>query len=266
MEKIPTYVISLDQAREKFNTVSRDFQEVGVQVKRFPAVYGKSLTKEELQSLVHPYALYTLQQGRRISAEISTIGAIGCSLSHIRLWEQFLNSGEDAIHVLEDDAIISVPTEKINAFIKSIPEDWDVIYLGFSKSITDQRRDIKVSEGVYKIDSNVALTHSYIINQRGAEKLLSRALPIIHAVDAYMPIMAMYGGLNAYRPSEQYITQKASLFSQVGLDFKTPFRTIKDCLMINITNLPPSIIILSFFIALFVVISFLIKKVAKLVR
>lgn len=263
MEKIPAYVISLDT--EKYKKVEKEFSALGVQTNLFPAVYGKNLSKEELESLVHPYALYTIQNGRRLNFEISTLGAVGCSLSHIKLWQHLLNSGEEAIHVLEDDANVSSDKEQINKFLEAVPSDWELVFLGFGKSLT-AGKDLKVSEDVYRVTSYVALTHSYIINRRGAEKLLAKALPIVHAIDAHIPMTAMYGGLVAYRPSKQHIKQAYTLYSSVQLGLRSPVGMIRDMSMTTYTSLPSSVIILSFFIALFSVVSYLIKKAAKLVR
>lgn len=261
MEKIPTYVISLDQAKEKYKRVEKDFSAIGIPVKRFSGVYAKAQPKEYIKSVIHPYVLYTIENGRRIDPEICTLGAVGCYLSHIGLWKQLLNSGEEMMHVVEDDARILSTTEKMEMFVKSVPSDWDVIYLGFMKTPLYSRRDILVSDGLYKINSWTFQTHSYVINRRGAEKLLSKALPIVHHVDSYMSFMAINGGLVAYRPSKQMIGQNLTLNSQVGHGVLS-----MDEALIVITRFPPSVIILSLLISLFVVVSFLIKRVAKLVR
>ena len=260
MERFPTYVISLEQAKDKFEKVERDFSAIGVPVQRFPGVYAKELPKEYLESVVHPYALYTIQNGRRIDPEISTLGAVGCYLSHVELWKQLLDSGEEVMHVLEDDATVLATVKQINKFIRSVPSDWDVIYLGFEKMHLDRKRDISLPNGVHKINSWTFQTHSYLIHRRGAEKLLRKVFPITHQVDSYMSFMAMNGGLNAYRPTKQMIKQPYNLNSQVGKGVNI------EELFVTITRLPATSLILLVLISLFIVVSFLIKKSAKLVR
>jgi GR25 family glycosyltransferase involved in LPS biosynthesis len=157
------------------------------------------------------------------------------------------------IHVLEDDAVISEKVENINKYVKSVPEDWDLIYLGFFSHPFYHRKDIKISESVYKINTHTFRTHSYIINKKGAQKLLANAFPIIHHIDAYISYCAMEGGLNAYRPKRSMINQRVRKSSISGTMFMKP----------NINALPSSFVTISILISLCLII-FVILKLIKL--
>ncbi len=260
MERFPTYVISLDRAKEKYKRVERDFSAIGIQVQRFPGVYAKELPKEYLESVVHPYALYTIDNGRKIDPEISTLGAVGCYLSHVELWKKLLESEEEVMHVVEDDATVLATVEEMNEFIQSVPSDWDIIYLGFFKMhpLMTRGEDVELSNRMYRINSPTYQTHSYVINRRGAEKLLSKAFPIVHHVDSYMSFMAMKGGLNAYRPRSAFLIQDQSLGTDVSLKEFSLNETL-----VTILRLPPALVILTVFIAILFIVSYLIKGVAK---
>jgi GR25 family glycosyltransferase involved in LPS biosynthesis len=65
-------------------------------------------------------------------------------------------------------------------------------------------------------------THAYIINKKGAEKLLERVFPIVDQVDSYMSQM-MLKGLNVYRPTRSYLIQTPFDTDIQSMDFKPLF-------------------------------------------
>ena len=260
MENIPAYVISLEHQTKKYDRLKKDFSEKGIFVKKFSGVYGKDLDKDYIKEILHPYSMYTLKDGSTSAPEFHTLGAVGCALSHIKIWQHLLSSEEEVIHVLEDDAVMADTVENINDYIRSVPEDWDVIYLGFHRHYLFPRSDISISSNVYKINTHTFQTHSYIINKKGARKLLSKAFPIIHHIDAYMSFMAMEGGVNSYRPKKPLIKQGYGYYdSQVGTGLLS-----MSCLRSNISCIPSPIILLCVIVTLVFAVSavkkFLFKK------
>jgi glycosyl transferase family 25 len=255
METIPTYVINLENSEQDYLRVKKEFSGKGVDVQRFIGVYGKALDKDYIKSVLHPYALCNIKSGSTIHAEFHTLGAVGCALSHIKLWQKLLESDSEMFHVLEDDAVIKTDISTINQFIKTVPDDWDIIYLGFLSNILDKRKDIKISDNVYKINRQTFQTQSYIINRKGAEKLLAKAFPIIHHIDSYMSFCAMEGGVNAYRPKSSYIPQRLRR-SQIQ-------ENVLNLMQPHLNLLPAPFSWLCIFIALYVVIAYVVKLFNK---
>jgi GR25 family glycosyltransferase involved in LPS biosynthesis len=175
------------------------------------------------------------------------------------LWKKLLESEEEVMHVVEDDATVLATVEEINKFIQAVTSDWDIIYLGFHKMSVYPAKDVKVSDGVYRINSPTFQTHSYLIHRRGAKKLLQKALPIVHHVDSYMSFMAIQGGVIAYRPSAQLFSQQMALVSQVSHGLLS-----KDELLVTITRQPCYVIILCILISLLFLVSYLIKGISRL--
>lgn len=58
-------------------------------------------------------------------------GSLGCSLSHIRLWQKAVSENRP-ITVLEDDAICSLRfRERAGDILSKLPRNWDIIHWGF---------------------------------------------------------------------------------------------------------------------------------------
>lgn len=110
-----------------------------------------------------------------------TKGEIGCYLSHIHMLKKALESKKQVL-ILEDDANIEVDTfQKIKA-LKDIPEDWDILSIGynyFEEFSINSFNKIKYLHG----------THAYLVNNKNItiEKINS-LLPIDKPYDISLPI------------------------------------------------------------------------------
>ena len=213
LRNIQSYVINLDKNIEKYSEIKTKFKTLNItNIQRFSAIYGKDLDEKYIDNITNPYVQYIIHHGRFTDSDIGSYGAIGCYISHVKLWEMLLNvkQNQDMFLVLEDDAI---PLEKytifdINNFINEVIENtknWDIIYLGYAKRPRDN--DIEITKNVYKIDSMVFQTHAYIINKKGITKLLKFALPMVFELDSFISFMSMYRNLNSYRSKDSYIVQ-----------------------------------------------------------
>lgn len=100
----------------------------------------------------------------------SGYGAWGCLASHRRLLEDVLHDRDDRYSlnvrnylVLEDDVFfVDDAVEKLNQFMKAVPDNWDQIYLG-----GQHRRNPEPSgiDGML-LGKSVHRTHAYAISER----------------------------------------------------------------------------------------------------
>lgn len=182
-------VISLrrsEDRRASFSEANR-----GLKYEFFDAVDGAALSDEEKED------------GRYFGKNLSySVGAYGCALSHIKLWERCAAS-EEAITIAEDDAVFRADFEsEARRVIDSLPPDWDIILWGwnfdailglefmkdvspaFMKFDQDQlRRGINLFissiEKVSAFRLGVALgTPAYAISPKGAKLFIENCLPI----------------------------------------------------------------------------------------
>lgn len=198
------YVISLnnelgDKKWKKMN----DHPYLKNKITRFPGVIGKNLNKYDpnLRKLIKLHWDKGKWLGNPSEFVAMSDGEIGCALSHYKLWKHlYTNPKLEKIIIFEDDAThldvdFFKKTEKV---IKSAPADWDIILLGFW--LFKGNFGKKVSKNMYKVNRFVLL-HSYIINKKGAKKLLSMA-PIDSPVDSWMTDVS--DKINIYRHTYTY--------------------------------------------------------------
>ena len=163
--------------------VSRQMQKENLRYTRIDAVDGRALTKQERNSNVTAL-------GRRLL----TAGMIGCFLSHRKCWEICIRN--DKPHIVFEDDVMLVDgfCDQLNAVMKDLPEDWDVLLLGAFGCVHPSgvygpfgsfklfglvgggTRETKVLPGGrVHIPWRPYGTHAYLISPRGARKLLSLA-------------------------------------------------------------------------------------------
>lgn len=215
LDTVPSFIINLDTCPEKWHKSSTLLKSIGLNPQRFPAVYGKSIDPSYLQSITHPSVDYTIKRGRSTDEQIQGLGAIGCYLSHVKLWEMLLESKNEMFLIFEDDlnSKMNININKLESFVSEIDQnhpDWDLIYLGFYKPLPYGSEDMKLSDGIYRVNEITFTTHAYLIHRRGAQKLLKHAFPIVHQVDSYMSFMASRGDLKSFRSSKPFFYQNTT--------------------------------------------------------
>lgn len=221
--EVKSHVINLKSNTKKLERVQKSLNAISIFPERFDAVYGKDLDPLYIDKITYPSVQYTMKNGRYIDSNIETLGAIGCYLSHVKLWEALANSNNEMLLILEDDAITNnFSAFQINQFLNKIIEndpDWDVIFLGYAKPFPSSNADIPVTDSVYKINDITFQTHAYLLSKKGALKLLSNAFPIVDQVDSYMSYMAITRGLKSYRGNTSYLKQ----YNEEGSSIQTGF-------------------------------------------
>jgi len=145
-------------------------------------------------------------------------GAIGCTLSHINIWKEFVKSniGSDKLVVLEDDMdVVDDFKNKLKNYVNHLPSDFDIsqIYL----SDTNERNN----SNVRKINDFVETgypqngTVGYIISKTGAKKLLKHSLPMYEAIDVMIKDAIRENKIISYVPTEKLVLHKFKFESSV---------------------------------------------------
>jgi GR25 family glycosyltransferase involved in LPS biosynthesis len=183
---MPVYVINMDERRDRWNRfMTQEAVRMFKNIKRVPAVNGKKLDfrKEPRISMATRLRIY--RNYRRSHYEIATLGAVGATVSHARVWETFLKSGAPSCIVLEDDAVLTPENiENIGEEYKRLPDNWGMWILGyFHKTLIIER--MKNPEGWDKVYS-FSGAHSYMITRDVAKKLLEDVYPVETHIEFYM--------------------------------------------------------------------------------
>lgn len=152
-----------------------------------------------------------------------TKGAIGCYLSHVKIWENILKHKEENILIFEDDADIPPNLKKdINEQMKYIPNDWDIVLFGF-----DCTKCMKYEN--YTEVQRFMLTHCYMINKSAIVKIMNSntLFPITQQIDAYMSELSSI--INIYTVKDKLVKQFMS-----RTDIQAPLMKKKDRERLNI--------------------------------
>lgn len=99
--------------------------------------------------------------------------AWGCYRSHLRIIEECLTRGIKSVLLLEDDFICCDNfAERIEIFLKRLPDDWEMLYLGGQHLHIARHPPEKINEQVYR-PFNVNRTHAFALRGNGLRKIYS---------------------------------------------------------------------------------------------
>lgn len=233
---VSSVVINLDRDTVKLEKFNKRFNKLGIFPQRFPAVNGKSLSLKDMihEKLVDASVHYTIKNGRSTNSEISSMGGIGCYLSHVGIWQRLLKDpSTDMYMVYEDDCDVpDTSISNINNCVTNIftnYPDWNVIYLGDLQILTGLGLfpQKPVDSKNFQIVDMIYGTHAYLINRQGASQLLKYAFPIVFQVDSYMSYQYANQSVIAYRPyTKSFMKQLLPTSSSVQTDSLSNVRTL----------------------------------------
>lgn len=210
VDNLKIYVISLDRTPERFKFEKSQLEKEGIKnYVRFRAIDGYLLDFKEAKTGVflsdkqrknfvkyswsqRPVTYDVFLKGRkllRISVEKipMSLGEVGVTCSHREIWKKILENDYDKALIIEDDVVFDNNLKnKLKAYIKDLPNDWDIAYLMVGHPHTAYKHFSNFKEAFGYLDDvkghplvarimpkNRAYgTCAYLINQRGARKLL----------------------------------------------------------------------------------------------
>lgn len=178
---VGAYVINLERSKERYDYVKNNIEALGVQVERISAIDGNALTDVEISEKAD------LKTYKQFLGHLPKLGTIGCSLSHIKAWQTFLDSNFEFAIIFEDD--VSFEPTKLKSTITQLIEDkklWDIN--NFETAHGGTPLSIKsFSDGQKLVVYLTEVSHAgaYMINREAAHKLLEKALPIKMPIDHY---------------------------------------------------------------------------------
>ena len=190
-ERNSAYVISLTPPARLLGEIKTHLK---TDAKHVQAV-NKSDT---FQYKVPLYTLHTMEYGRHDHMQIGNREMLGCLLSHVSVWRQFLNSTDETVLVFEEDAIIDKNSAGV---LGSIWQDlrgrpgWSVVML---------ERGHTASKVGWAAQNNSKFllgcsgtchwfgTRGYLLSREGATTLLQHAAPYVVQVDALISLVATW--------------------------------------------------------------------------
>lgn len=196
---IPAYCINLDRDTWRWQTSQLELPKTGFyNLNRMPAVNAKQdlIDLDKLKDAgVSPYTRFLLKNPTEIGSieQISSVGSIGCTLSHGKCWQQLLDLPENVNHIVvfEDDLHVSSNAKKqIEQLMNEIMInniEFDLFSFGY---ITTWGNTQYISENIITSDRFFG-TQAYIISRNGATKLLNALKPIEVHVDSFISFLSL---------------------------------------------------------------------------
>jgi GR25 family glycosyltransferase involved in LPS biosynthesis len=112
-------------------------------------------------------------------------GNIALSISHYRIYCDIIENNYNKCLILEDDCIFSDEMINFNYIENYIPEDWELLYLGNSKFISNATTS-KVGNPYFLKCFGVPCTHIYAITNNTAKLLKKNIFPVKGAIDGFL--------------------------------------------------------------------------------
>jgi glycosyl transferase family 25 len=199
-----TYVINLETDKDRLKDILNMGKRENIHIERFDAVNGRKLSSQD------PYIKKFFSKQNKLKKSQK-----GCALSHIKIWEKIKENNDENVMILEDDAII--PTDfnnKLNAYIKELPDNWEMVLLGGNNIVGKQYSKLLLKANpLTKKHCNYGL-FGYLIKKNTATKLLNVCMGLGKTIDVQLN-KHFYKRNNVFFCSPQLITHNYDYYSNI---------------------------------------------------
>jgi glycosyl transferase family 25 len=182
---IKIYIINLKNSKKRLEKISNNLNNLNVKFERFDAIYGKTLSPQEIKDKTSFFARNFL----------CNYGTVGCALSHITLWKEFEKSDEKFVLICEDDVEYN---ENFPKFLEKIDKiytktNFDFLSLNTSIGIYSSFSDsIFVDKHEFNKPFFPLTMASYILSKKGVSKLLTMIDKIDYHIDFTISIKNLF--------------------------------------------------------------------------
>lgn len=210
-ELFSVYLINLEHRKDRLENFSDNYIFTMLPpFERIDAVKGKDieLSDNKLSEHARKDIEYSEKFNHRTRHYQLTRGGVGCYLSHIKAWKEFMdNSENDVALILEDDIKLK---NNLNSMITEVlvnaPIDWDIIVIGC------HCWDCSDFNNLYKKINRFILMHCYLINKKAIRKMhdSNNLFPITQQIDSLLSELSYEKVINIYTPNFLSLSQSNS--------------------------------------------------------
>lgn len=183
--QIPIFIINLKRDIAKKERMEAMLGKLNLEFSIFEAFDGRDLSDAAIATIYD-------RNNPRLKRQLS-LGEIGCAMSHLGVYQKIIADGIKHAIILEDDAIIGKDFIDCLPIIECMPQDWELVLLGHSDSPNGLRHFCKVTIPTANNRTKFSIgrpiitvggTYGYIINQKGAGKMLDK-IKLQMQIDGY---------------------------------------------------------------------------------
>jgi glycosyl transferase, family 25 len=140
IEKV--YVINLDKDTDRLEYVKNEFKKYNFnKLERIPGILGKELPDKD------KYMKKLNSLGNNLHA------AYGIAKSHISIYKKMLNENIKDALIVEDDIKLTPLIKHFKKIYDSLPEDWDIVWIGNSRSKWPKNTCSKIPNPEYELEN-----------------------------------------------------------------------------------------------------------------
>lgn len=194
IELMPAFCINLARRKDRWE---RFVNQPGVPdlplLRRVDAVDASKTINVYRDTRISTFAKRNIMTKTRTRhAELNSVGAIGCALSHVGVWKWIVANDSPYCLVFEDDAVLPYNfKERANALITRLNNSggtfyWD-LWLLSERWLDAEPSKLHGVTRVYYFE----LLHAYVITKEYARRLLQEVFPIEGHVDHWMSQYAL---------------------------------------------------------------------------
>lgn len=168
IKQCPVYVINLNCAKERMESMDTQLSKIGIHYERIAAIKGINLTDEQVKQE------YSETLNKKYFRADLSLGEIGCYISHKNIWRKMVTENIEYAVILEDDMILERDFIKLFSLTDTLKQ-YELIKLADNRKHTPKH--------VKELDQDFELINfkkipncatGYTINLSGAKKLLMR--------------------------------------------------------------------------------------------
>ena len=197
------FVINLDKNPERLAFMQEQFRRFGMDVERFPAVYGKALTPEELRRDHSRIRSYIAFQKRMEPPKVAV------ALSHSGVYQTIIDRDLPYALVLEDDVVIdagfSEALQRAEKFLDPTRPQV-VAFNGYGL----ENADTCVPE--IREVSRMWCADAYVITRPAAERIRHANYPVLTSADSFKRYHRRHG-VELYRVLPATVRQDNERFA-----------------------------------------------------
>ena len=123
MKKFKIFVINLNESTERLERLKSEFERIGLDFERIPAVDGRKLSENQI--LEH----YSSKLNRKKYFVPLSKPEIGLYMSHLKACEKIISESLDFGIILEDDIVLKEGFQIVPQVLSSLKHKWNYIKL-----------------------------------------------------------------------------------------------------------------------------------------
>jgi GR25 family glycosyltransferase involved in LPS biosynthesis len=201
------YYINLESSYDRRKHMESQTARENLAITRFDATNAKNIDISLYDEFLvnKNKSIYGTDMKQYFKDNPTKIGHFGCYLSFLGVMKKFLKTNKEYLIIFEDDAIICNNfTEQLVNRVKLVPDDWDIILIGYKTSPetsyylhTHMNDNIIINNGYMPLFVFNGM-HGMLYTRSCVNKLLKLLVPMDWMIDFHISSLAIQNYIKIY--------------------------------------------------------------------